>query len=62
MLKKDAIKVFGSISEMSKQLDISQSAISQWSDTAPIPRLREYEVREIEKKKARKKKRGQAAT
>lgn len=47
MTKKDALKVAdGSVNELARMLSIKHSAVSQWDDEK-IPKLREYQIKEI---------------
>ena len=45
MLKHEAIKYFGSQSNLAKKLNINQAAISQWGET--VPPLRAYEIERL---------------
>jgi DNA-binding transcriptional regulator YdaS (Cro superfamily) len=51
MTKEQAVKWAGSIAELARILGIKPQAISQWPDGAAIPKLRELEIREIQRKK-----------
>lgn len=47
MTKAEALKVAdGSVTKLADLLGISHNAVSQWDDEK-IPRLREYEIKEI---------------
>ena len=49
MKKTDAINYFGSANVLAKKLNVSKSAVSQWSET--IPRLRAFEIERLTKGK-----------
>ena len=38
MLKKDAIKFYGSLTELAKALGIQKSAVSRWAKLVPLKR------------------------
>jgi hypothetical protein len=45
MKKTEAIKLAGSIKELSKMLGISQAAISMWGDD--VPKMRVFQLRAL---------------
>lgn len=48
MRKKEAIAWAGSASELARRLGINRQAVTKWSSYKPIPRLREYQIREMQ--------------
>ena len=49
MLKHEAIKYFGSQTNLAKKLKINQAAVSQWGEL--VPPLRAYEIERLTKGK-----------
>lgn len=48
MKRREACELLGcNLYELSIKLNISDSAVAQWGDERDIPKLREYEVREL---------------
>ena len=47
MTKKEAIAWAGNGSELARRLEISHVAVVRWPDKKPIPKLREYQLREM---------------
>lgn len=47
MSKKEAIEWAGGPTELARRLKISHAAVSRWPDKKPIPKLREYEIRDL---------------
>lgn len=56
MTKTKAVKYFGSQGKLADALGINQASISQWNEEA-IPKLREFEIKEILEKRKTKRKR-----
>ncbi len=57
MTKTKAVKHFGSQAKLAEALGIKQAAIAQWNEEA-IPKLREFEIKEILEKRKTKRKKG----
>jgi hypothetical protein len=51
MTKEQAIKWAGSGTELAKLLGIEPQAVYQWDDGKPIPKLRQYQIDEIKRRK-----------
>ena len=51
MKKEEAIKWAGGVSRLAERLGIKPQAISQWERKKPIPRLREYQIREQQERR-----------
>jgi len=50
MTKEQAIKWAGSVKELARLLGIRSQAISQWPANKPIPPLRAYQIREMQRR------------
>ena len=48
----DAIRLFGTVRELAKALEITEQAIYQWGEK--VPALRAYQIREKLQKRGRK--------
>lgn len=48
MTKAQAIKWAGGVVKLAELLKIAPQAVSQWRTDKPIPRLREYQIRELQ--------------
>jgi DNA-binding transcriptional regulator YdaS (Cro superfamily) len=51
MTKTQAIKWAGGVVKLAKRLGIKPQAVSQWPGDQPIPRLREYQIRELQQRR-----------